>query len=149
GAGFFREFDILLCPVMPTAAFPHDSRPQHERTISIDGRYFPYDAQFHWAGPATLNGLPATAFPVGMTKDGLPVGLQAVGPYLEDRTPLHFAALAEQVFGGIRPPSLQVRDEKLERQAARGQAASGRSEAGRSDAGLAGAGRRHDVLVQG
>lgn len=104
--GFFREFDILLCPVMPTAAFPHDSRPQPERTISIDGRSFPYDAQFHWAGPATLNGLPATAFPVGMTKDGLPVGLQAVGPYLEDRTPLHFAALAEQVFGGFRPPSL-------------------------------------------
>lgn len=102
--GFFRAFDILLCPVMPTAAFPHDRRPERERTISVDGNPVPYDAQFHWAGPATLNGLPATAFPAGLTQDGLPAGLQAIGSYLEDRTPLQFAALAEQAFGGFRPP---------------------------------------------
>ena len=47
---------------------------------------------------------PATAFPVGLTRGGLPIGLQAIGPYLEDRTPLGFAALAEHEFGGFRPP---------------------------------------------
>jgi amidase len=54
---------------------------------------------------ATLAGQPATAFPVGLTYGGLPIGLQAIGPYLEDRTPIRFAALVALEFGGFtRPP---------------------------------------------
>jgi amidase len=54
---------------------------------------------------ATLAGQPATAFPVGRTRAGLPIGLQAIGPYLEDRTPLRFAALVAEELGGFtRPP---------------------------------------------
>jgi amidase len=54
---------------------------------------------------ATLAGQPATAFPVGFTRGGLPIGLQAIGPYLEDRTPLRFAALVARELGGFaRPP---------------------------------------------
>jgi hypothetical protein len=40
----------------------------------------------------------------GRTRNGLPIGLQAIGPYLEDRTPITFAALLEQAFGGFVPP---------------------------------------------
>jgi Asp-tRNAAsn/Glu-tRNAGln amidotransferase A subunit and related amidases len=54
-----------------------------------------------------LCGLPATAFPAGLSKEGLPVGVQVIGPYLEDRTPIAFAALVEQAFGGfVAPPPL-------------------------------------------
>lgn len=100
----FRDWDIVLCPVTPTAAFPHDQRPWDERTISVDGQPVRYGDQFLWPGVATLCGLPATAFPVGVSPDGLPIGLQAIGPYLEDRTPIHFATLVAQSFGGFKPP---------------------------------------------
>jgi amidase len=101
----FREFDVVLCPVMPTAAFPHDHSPdQRTRVIEIDGSSYRYADQIVWAGPATLNGLPATAAPIGRTPDGLPIGMQIIGPYLEDRTPLQFAELVEREFGGFTPP---------------------------------------------
>ena len=53
---------------------------------------------------ATLAGQPATAFPLGLTRAGLPIGLQAVGPYLEDRTPIRFTALTAQECGGFTRP---------------------------------------------
>lgn len=102
--GFFRDWDILLCPVTPTVAFPHDARTWEERSITVDGRPVRYGDQFIWPGIATLCGLPATAMPAGLSQDGLPVGVQAIGPFLEDRTPIHFAHLAEQAFGGFKPP---------------------------------------------
>jgi amidase len=50
-------------------------------------------------------GAPCTAFPVGQSLEVLPVGLQAIGPYLEDHTPIHFAALVARELGGFeRPP---------------------------------------------
>lgn len=39
-----------------------------------------------------------------LTRSGLPIGLQAIGPYLEDRTPIRFVALVAQEFGGFRRP---------------------------------------------
>jgi amidase len=57
-----------------------------------------------YPGLATLCGHPATAFPFGLTRHGLPIGLQAIGPYLEDHTPLRFAALVAQKFGGYQTP---------------------------------------------
>jgi len=39
-----------------------------------------------------------------LTKGGLPVGVQIVGPYLEDRTPIHVAKLMKDVVGGFTPP---------------------------------------------
>ena len=57
-----------------------------------------------WSGPATCGNLPSTAIPVGRTRAGLPFGAQAIGPYLEDRTTIGFAALAEREFGGFTAP---------------------------------------------
>jgi amidase len=53
---------------------------------------------------ASLTGQPATAFPAGFNRAGLPLGLQAIGPFLEDYTTLKFAELVEQEFGGFIPP---------------------------------------------
>lgn len=100
----FREWDVVLCPVLPTTAFPHDEREIAERRIDIDGQLIPYGLQAQWAAPASLSGLPATVMPIGLGSSGLPVGLQIVGPYLEDRTTLAFARLAEREFGGYRVP---------------------------------------------
>ena len=57
-----------------------------------------------WAGLATMPGLPATAIPAGRPSDGLPVGVQLIGPLFEDRTPLRLAELLEQNIGGFRIP---------------------------------------------
>jgi amidase len=102
----FKSFDAVICPVMPTPAFPHDHSPEQEkRRISIDGKDYPYPDQLAWPGIATLPGLPATAIPLGLSREGLPIGVQIVGPWLEDRTPLKLAELIEREFGGfIAPP---------------------------------------------
>jgi amidase len=58
------------------------------------------------ASIATLFGLPATVAPIGRSETGLPIGMQIIGPFLEDRTTLAFAALIERKFGGFVPPPL-------------------------------------------
>jgi amidase len=100
----FREWDVVVCPVLPTTAFPHDDTEMSQRTIDVDGQRIPYGLQAAWSGPSSLSGLPATAMPIGLGSSGLPVGVQIIGPYLEDRTTLEFAQLAEREFGGYRAP---------------------------------------------
>jgi amidase len=102
---------VLLAPITLTPAFPHLSMawPRDAagiaQTFEVNGRAVLYDLQFVYPGLATLSGQPATAFPVGLTRAGLPMGLQVIGPYLEDRTPLRFASLIGWEFGGYsRPP---------------------------------------------
>jgi amidase len=103
----FKTFDAVICPIMPTPAYPHDHSPEQEmRRINIDGKDFSYPDQLAWPGIATLPGLPATAIPLGLTPQGLPVGVQIVGPWLEDRTPLRLAELIEREFGGFVPPPM-------------------------------------------
>jgi amidase len=102
----FQEIDVVLCPPMPTVAFPQDHSPQFARQLDIDGTKVPYNDQSVWAGIATLNGLPATTMPIGHTDSGLPIGMQIIGGYLEDRTTIAFAGLTEREFGGFVPPPL-------------------------------------------
>lgn len=103
----FKTFDAVICPIMPTPAYPHDHSPEQEkRRIKIDGEDHIYPDQLAWPGIATLTGLPATAIPLGLSKDGLPVGVQIIGPFLEDRTPLKLAELIEREFGGFVPPNM-------------------------------------------
>lgn len=102
---FFAEFDAVVCPIAPTPAFLHDSHPDRlERQIDIDGVAHPFNDQGVWLGVATMPGLPATAIPAGQSPEGLPVGVQLIGPMYEDRTPLRLAELLEQVIGGFHAP---------------------------------------------
>ncbi|GGV31071.1 amidase [Streptomyces spectabilis] len=101
----FAEFDTVVCPITPTPAFPHDHDPDPlRRRLDIDGVGHPYFDQLVWAGVATMPGLPATAIPAGRSPEGLPVGVQLIGPMLEDRTPLRLAELLEREIGGFRAP---------------------------------------------
>jgi len=103
----FGKFDAVICPIMPTPAYPHDHSPEQEaRRINIDGKDHVYPDQLAWPGIATLPGLPATAIPIGLSPEGLPIGVQIVGPWLEDRTPLKLAELIEREFGGFVPPPM-------------------------------------------
>jgi amidase len=104
---FFRDWDAVICPVMPTVAFPHDHREMKNRDVTVDGTTVPYIRQAMWVGIATLTGQPATAVPIGTNDAGLPIGLQIMGPYLEDATTIALAQLIEHEFGGFKqPPAL-------------------------------------------
>ena len=101
---FFRDWDVVLCPVMATDAFPHDHSPLQSRTLSVDGEPRDYFEQIFWAGLATLSYLPATVFPTGLSSGGLPIGLQVIGAAFDDRTTIEFARLMAQEMGGFAPP---------------------------------------------
>jgi len=106
-AELFRSFDVVLAPVFGTAAYPHVDEPDNtKRVLTINGEPTPYFDQIAWPAIALLPNLPATALPIGFTRGGLPIGVQVIGPYLEDRTTIGFAGLVEREFGGFRPPPL-------------------------------------------
>ena len=100
----FTNWDVVLSPVAPVTAFPHDQRPFGERTLFVDGQEIPYALLPLWTSIGTPTGQPATAIPIGLDASGLPIGVQAIGPRLDDRTTLAFAALVEEAFGGFAPP---------------------------------------------
>jgi len=101
----FKTVDVVIAPVTPVVAPHHDTAiSMDQRTISVNGTDRPYMDQLVWAGVATMSFLPATAIPAGRTTDGLPVGLQIIGPELDDRRTLLVAQLAEAVLGGFVPP---------------------------------------------
>lgn len=102
----YQEFNVVLCPVMPTAAFPHDHSVNPDlRIFDVDGMTVPYSHQYIWTCIATLFGLPATVIPIGFTENKLPVGIQIVGDYLQDRTTIKFVQLVEEELGGFVPPN--------------------------------------------
>jgi amidase len=103
---YFRDVDALLMPVAVVPAIPHThDEPLAGRKILTDSGTRPYLDMFGWVGLATIAYLPATVIPVGRTSQGLPVGIQIVGPYLEDRTTLAVARWVEELFGGfVAPP---------------------------------------------
>jgi amidase len=95
-AALFEAFDVVLAPTLGVVAFEHMTGEWTERTLTIDGKVTPFADQLVWPGMATLANLPATAVPIGATQKGLPIGMQIIGPYLEDRTAIAFAGhLAE------------------------------------------------------
>jgi amidase len=101
----FRQWDLVVCPPMPTPAFPHDHNPSYvQRQIDIDGVLYPYPDQIVWPSVATVAGLPATVAPIDHSEAGLPIGVQIIGPYLEDRSTIRFAELIEREFVGFVPP---------------------------------------------
>lgn len=108
-ADYFRDHDAFLMPVDFVTAFPHDHSPDMmTRKIVTPGGPRPYLDMLKWIFHATLTGNPATVCPVGRTTEGLPCGMQILGPYLEDATPIDIAGRIAELTGGFVPPPLKV-----------------------------------------
>jgi len=106
-ADYFRNHDAFLMPVDFVTAFPHDHSPNMmERKIATPAGPRPYLDMLKWIFHATLTGNPATVCPVGRTPEGLPCGIQILGPYLEDATPIDIAGRVAELTGGFVPPPL-------------------------------------------
>jgi amidase len=106
-ADFFRDYDLLLCPVAAGAACPHNHEYEDERwkrTIQVNDKPAPIINDLFWAGLSGLASLPATVAPAGLTAKGLPVGVQIVGPQFGDKSCIAFAGLLERAYRGFVPP---------------------------------------------
>jgi amidase len=105
-AGCFERYDVVLAPVMSTAAFPHDvERPLVERSIDVDGVAVSHLVAMAWCGAVGSVLLPVVTLPTGLTPGGLPVGVQVIGPFLGDRRLLRIAELLDDAAGpGFIPP---------------------------------------------
>ncbi len=102
----FEKRDVIIAPIAPGTAFPHDHKPFQKRTLKLtDGRVIPYASMLNWIALATALGLPATAFPAGRARSGLPVSVQIIGPHGGDSRTLAVAEAIEEAFGGyVAPP---------------------------------------------
>lgn len=102
---YFEQIDVFLMPSSFTPAFHHmHDADSNSRMIDTPDGKKPYTQLLPWMVTATLTGCPATAAPIGQTLGGLPVGIQIMGPFWEDATPLEFAALLGQEIGGFKQP---------------------------------------------
>jgi amidase len=102
---FFKDYDVVLTPMASLPAFKHDhSEPQTERRLQVNGKAEPYLDQIFWAGLVGGVLLPATVAPAGLSPDGLPIGVQIIGPELGDFTTIEFARLLAAEIGGFTPP---------------------------------------------
>jgi amidase len=109
---YFKNVDAVLCPVAPVPALPLDQRPIHRRSLTIDGHrqrgvegYLKLTA---WNSLASAAYLPAAVAPVGITRTGLPVGIQIITDYLDDMTAIDIAARLEEAGAAkFMPPGIQ------------------------------------------
>ena len=102
---YFLDFDVFLSPVAFAPALLHDhSEPQGARKVATPSGPRRYNDLLKWISPATLTGCPATVVPIGRTANGLPVGIQVMGPFWEDATPITFAGLLAAELGGFVVP---------------------------------------------
>lgn len=107
---FFSSTDVLLSPVNIVNAYRHMQAPFPDRLMDDDCRLevndesVIYDRQCVYPSLASFSGHPATVLPVTVGKSGLPIGVQALGPYLEDHTTIAFARAVAREFGGYSPP---------------------------------------------
>jgi amidase len=101
---FFQRFDLVITPIMPTTAFAHDHGSPGKRRIRIDGEEHPYFCQTFWAGLAGVSLLPATVIPGGLSAEGLPIGVQLIGPAYSDLKLIQIAQRLEQLGFAFRSP---------------------------------------------
>ena len=106
-AAFFRNCDVLIAPVTPVPAIPHNtSKSLFNRKISVDGDMVDYAQLFTWIALANACHLPAAVIPAGTTPEGLPCGVQLIGPEGSDWRILEIAALLERALGAPPRPQL-------------------------------------------
>lgn len=104
-----RDTDLILVPTVNVTARHHDhSEPAQKRTIQVDGETRHFYSVCDWNSIASYTYLPAVSIPVGLTSEGLPVGLQAIGRRGSDRALLEFALACEQTIGTPPLPRLSI-----------------------------------------
>ena len=92
----FEKCDLILTPTAPTPAFPIGDKSMQENPITM------------WLNDVftvsiSLAGLPAMSLPIGLTSDGLPLGLQVIGKAFDEGDVFKVASALEEdaKFAGV------------------------------------------------
>jgi amidase len=93
--GFWRDYDVLLCPVNAHPAIPHGTTLQD-----------PGLAAYSYTMTHNLTGWPAAAVRGGTSQEGLPIGVQIVAPPWREDIALAVAQQLEAILGGWQRSSL-------------------------------------------
>jgi aspartyl-tRNA(Asn)/glutamyl-tRNA(Gln) amidotransferase subunit A len=96
----FREVDVIVCPSIPAPAFRIGEKTEDPLTMYLSDIF---------TVPASLAGLPAISLPSGFSREGLPLGLQILGPRLGEANVFAAAgalerevALSDEMPRGVR-----------------------------------------------
>jgi amidase len=104
-AEWFREYDVLLLPVWSTPPFEHDQVGNMlDHVVMVNGEPRNHFEISQWLMIVNVTDQPAVTVPLGRTAAGLPVGMQIVAPYLQDRRAIRVAELAAEVLGAYEVP---------------------------------------------
>lgn len=103
--GFMGGYDAWLCPVTSAPAFPHRKRGKIHTPIHVDGTPIPGNlAGTGYTCPFNLTGNPVVVTPLGVSPEGLPLGVQVVGHRWGDMPLLNVAEALSQITGPFRRP---------------------------------------------
>ena len=91
----WEHCDVILAPTTPTAAFPLGQKSDDPVAMYLNDVF---------SVPASLAGLPAMSVPAGLSKDGLPLGLQIVGKALDEQGVLNAGLAIEERAGFVAKP---------------------------------------------
>jgi amidase len=104
-AEWFTAHDVLLTPVMATPPFEHNQEGTvFERFVTVNGEQRNHIDVLRWMMLFNVLCVPSAVVPIGRTAAGLPVGMQVVAPYLQDRRAMRVARLVSEVVGGYEVP---------------------------------------------
>lgn len=83
----FQKVDVILTPTTPSAAFAIDEKPTDPVVMYLNDVL---------TVPANLAGLPGISIPAGLSKDGLPLGLQLIGPAFDESVLFRAGSVLEE-----------------------------------------------------
>ena len=101
---FFRDWDVLLCPVIGAPTWPHGTGPIWTRTLQVAGQTVNYNDLLFWPGITCGYHLPASVAPLGLAPGNAPFGVQIAGPLYGDATTMAVAAMLERCWRPFVPP---------------------------------------------
>ncbi len=94
---WFEEIDLLIIPTLSRPALAIDHDPREPITLDNTLADVPRASWYPYTHPFNLSGHPAISIPAGFTSDGLPIGLQIIGPWLAEDKLLNAAACFERI----------------------------------------------------
>jgi aspartyl-tRNA(Asn)/glutamyl-tRNA(Gln) amidotransferase subunit A len=104
-AAYFQRYDALICPVTTVPAHEHDAAE-----FDIDGQKVSSLHVMTATAPLSVTGLPGLSLRFGTSREGLPIGVQLVSPWMAESTILHLASLLEAVspVRGLHPDMSRI-----------------------------------------